>query len=67
MHIVTTSSRNFFKKLKKRPRPRLHNAPAFPRNPHSTQKNPNDKLCSGENSLKPDEEIKSLAIIVAEK
>jgi len=24
-------------------------------------------LCSGENSLQPDEEIKSLAIIVAEK
>jgi len=31
------------------------------------KKNPNDTLCSGENSLQPDEEIKSLAIIVAEK
>jgi len=35
--------------------------------PSSTKKNPNDSLCSGENSLQLDEEIKSLAIIVAEK
>jgi len=39
--------------------PFVHNAPAFPRNPPLTKKNPNDKLCSGENSLQPDEEIKN--------
>jgi len=35
--------------------------------PPSTKKNPNDALCSRDNSLQPDEEIKSLAIIVVEK
>jgi len=46
--------------------PLLHN-PHFPATPPSTKKNTNDLLCSGGNSQQPDEEIKSLAIIVAEK
>jgi len=67
MHIVTTLLRNFFKKLKKWAGHFCITPPHFPATPPSTKKNPNDTLCSGENSLQPDEKIKSLAIIVAEK
>jgi len=56
-----------FQKTQKTGVPFLHNASVFPRNPPSTKKNPNDTLCSRENSLQLDEKIKSLAIIVAEK
>jgi len=63
MHIVTTSLRNVFKKLKNG---RALSAQPF-RPPLQLNKNPNDSLCSGEYSLQLDEEIKSLAIIVAEK
>jgi len=63
MHIVTTSLRKVFKKLKKR-----HAISAQPpRTPLQLKKHPNNYLCSEEISLQLDEEIKSLAIIVAEK
>jgi len=66
MHIVTTSSRNFFKKPKNGCAI-FSQRPYFPATPPSTKKNPNKTLCSSENSLQLDEKIKSLAIIVAEK
>jgi len=51
-----------FQKTQKTSVPFLHNAAAFPCNPPWTKKNPNDTLCSRENSLQLDEKIKSLAI-----
>jgi len=68
MHVVTTLLRKFFKKLKKTGR--RHFAPhpgSSPQRPLQLKQNPNKTLCSGDNFLQPDEEIKSLAIIVAEK
>jgi len=63
MHIVPISLRKFVKNSKNgraffAQLPRISLQP-----PLQLKKNPNNALCSGENSLQPDKEIKSLAIL----